>query len=84
MLGPLDELEWERRPDERPVRVFDPDNREHIGILKNASVVGLDTESDSFHRYFDKVCLIQLTTHECDWFFDPLSEGIPPALFFRA
>lgn len=38
--------------------------------------VGLDTEADSLHHYFEKVCLIQLSFSGSDYVVDPLS-GIP-------
>ncbi len=41
--------------------------------LAHASVVGVDTESDSFHRYHAKVCLIQLTALGMDILIDPLA-----------
>lgn len=36
-------------------------------------VVAVDTEADSLHSYFDKVCLIQLTANEDDLIIDPLA-----------
>ncbi|MDX1583744.1 MAG: ribonuclease D [Thermoanaerobaculia bacterium] len=35
--------------------------------------IAIDTEADSFHSYFDKVCLIQLTAGERDVLIDPLA-----------
>jgi len=43
-----------------------------VGKLKNCKVVGVDTESDSFHHYQEKVCLIQLSDLEQDYIVDPL------------
>ncbi len=40
--------------------------------LRDAAVVGVDTESDSFHHYQEKVCLIQLSNLEQDFIVDPL------------
>ncbi len=35
--------------------------------------VALDTEADSFHHYFEKVCLIQLSRDGSAWLVDPLA-----------
>ncbi|HEV7425878.1 MAG TPA: ribonuclease D [Thermoanaerobaculia bacterium] len=37
------------------------------------SVVAVDTEADSLHSYFDKVCLIQISAGEEDLVIDPLA-----------
>jgi ribonuclease D len=36
------------------------------------SIVAVDTEADSLHSYFDKVCLIQISTAGEDYVIDPL------------
>ncbi|TVQ92735.1 MAG: ribonuclease D [Deltaproteobacteria bacterium] len=41
--------------------------------LAKAPVIGVDTESDSFHHYQEKVCLIQFSDLERDYIVDPLS-----------
>lgn len=42
--------------------------------LKGAPAVALDTESDNFYHYFDKVCLVQLAVPEGrSWLVDPLA-----------
>lgn len=38
--------------------------------------VAIDTEADSLHSYFDKVCLMQFTVGGEDWIVDPLA-GFP-------
>ena len=43
---------------------------EEIGA---SSVIGIDTESDSFHHYREKVCLIQFSTKTADYLIDPLA-----------
>ena len=43
----------------------------HIGIAKR---VALDTEADSLHNYFEKVCLIQLSIAGQHYLVDPLSD----------
>ncbi|MDY7030823.1 MAG: HRDC domain-containing protein [Thermodesulfobacteriota bacterium] len=40
--------------------------------LKWQSQIGVDTESDGFHSYFEKLCLIQVSTSTCDIIIDPL------------
>ncbi len=40
--------------------------------LRGVDVVAIDTESDSFHRYREKVCLIQMTAAGQDVLIDPL------------
>lgn len=42
--------------------------------------LALDTESDPFHRYYEKVCLVQISTPERDLIFDPLVAGLPQNL----
>jgi len=44
-----------------------------VDRLKSAPVLGIDTESDSFYSYREKVCLIQLSDLEADYIVDPLS-----------
>jgi len=52
----------------------DTDERlaEMVKELEDATVIGVDTESDSFHHYQEKVCLIQFTDHKRDYIVDPL------------
>lgn len=38
-----------------------------------ADIIAVDTESDSFHHYREKVCLIQMTAHGEDAIIDPLA-----------
>ncbi|HEY6908764.1 MAG TPA: HRDC domain-containing protein [Myxococcales bacterium] len=42
--------------------------------------VALDTESNGFHAYFEKVCLLQIGTARADWVVDPLAVDIKPLL----
>ncbi|MBI4753730.1 HRDC domain-containing protein [Candidatus Desantisbacteria bacterium] len=37
------------------------------------TLIAVDTESDSFYSYFEKVCLLQVSTHETDYIVDPLA-----------
>ena len=45
---------------------------ELVERLSNAPIIGVDTESDSFHHYQEKVCLIQFSDLENDYILDPL------------
>jgi ribonuclease D len=38
-----------------------------------ADAIALDTEADSFHHYFEKVCLLQLSRDGTAWLVDPLA-----------
>lgn len=46
--------------------------RDAVEQLRRAAVLGVDTESDSFHHYQEKVCLIQISDFEADYVIDPL------------
>jgi ribonuclease D len=41
--------------------------------LSAASILALDTEASSFHRYRERVCLVQLSTRESTFLIDPLA-----------
>ncbi len=41
--------------------------------LAREPIVALDTEASSFHRYTERVCLIQLSTRDTTWLVDPLA-----------
>jgi ribonuclease D len=47
---------------------------EMIDRLAVQPVIAVDTEADSLHSYFDKVCLIQITAGEEDFVIDPLAK----------
>ncbi len=42
--------------------------------VKKSKQVAVDTEADSLHHYFEKVCLIQITLGETNYIVDPLVE----------
>ncbi len=42
--------------------------------IKTAEKVALDTEADSLHSYYEKVCLVQLTVNNKHYILDPLVE----------
>ena len=58
-----------------PARVVDsPDALSAcLQELGDASEVALDTEADSLHHYYEKVCLLQIGTPECVYLVDPLA-----------
>jgi ribonuclease D len=48
---------------------------EFLGHLAPHDRVALDTEADSLHCYFEKLCLIQISLPERHVLIDPLTEG---------
>lgn len=51
-----------------------PDGLERAAAeLAKATVIGVDTEGDSFHHYKEKTCLIQFSDLERDYMVDPLA-----------
>lgn len=52
------------------------------GALKQAGRISLDTEADSMHHYFEKVCLVQLSLGEENYIVDPLA-GLDLTGFFE-
>jgi len=48
--------------------------------LAREALIGIDTEADSFHSYFTKVCLVQISTRAHDVIIDPLAVGSLAAL----
>ncbi len=56
---------WIRTPDEL---------QQLVATLAGCRALALDTESDSLHHYFEKVCLIQLASDRGEaWLIDPLA-----------
>ncbi|MEE8408118.1 MAG: ribonuclease D, partial [Myxococcota bacterium] len=52
---------------------------EWVEHCADARVIAVDTESDSFHHYREKVCLIQMTARGVDAIVDPLAlESLQP------
>ncbi|MGZ6144091.1 MAG: ribonuclease D [Myxococcales bacterium] len=41
--------------------------------IERSERIGLDTESNGFHAYYEKVCLLQIATPDADWAVDPLA-----------
>jgi ribonuclease D len=46
---------------------------EMIEHLSHARHIALDTESNSFYAYFEKICLLQISTTERDYIVDPFA-----------
>jgi ribonuclease D len=46
-----------------------------INELEKSSHIAIDTESNSFYAYFNRICLIQVSTDEYDYIIDPFSVG---------
>jgi ribonuclease D len=44
-----------------------------IEHLSHARHIAIDTESNSFYAYFERICLIQVSTAERDYILDPLT-----------
>jgi ribonuclease D len=47
--------------------------RQLMGHLAGATVVALDTEASSFHRYHERIGLVQLSNRHDTWLLDPLA-----------
>lgn len=47
--------------------------RQLVDRLKNEPLLAVDTESNSLFAYFERVCLIQLSTRTADYLIDPLA-----------
>jgi ribonuclease D len=41
--------------------------------IEKERIIGLDTESDSFHHYQEQVCLVQVSTKTRDYLVDPIA-----------
>ena len=63
----------------QPVLVADPPALQGlVGALAGEPAIALDTESNSFHVYRERVCLIQISTRETDWVVDPFAVDLRP------
>jgi ribonuclease D len=47
--------------------------RELVAALRDEPVVAFDTESNSFHAYRERICLLQVSSRARDWIVDPLA-----------
>ena len=50
-----------------------PDFQQLLRKLAESTHVAIDTESNSFYAYFERVCLIQISVEEGDFVLDPLA-----------
>lgn len=50
-----------------------------VDELANHRYIAIDTESNSFYAYFEKLCLVQISTSDGDYVIDPLAvEDLSP------
>jgi len=62
-----------------PTLIADPASVEALAAtLRDEPRVAIDTESNSFHAYRERVCLIQLSVPGHDWIVDPLATAVEP------
>jgi ribonuclease D len=61
-------------PSLAPIFVADaPGVASLVEVLSDEPVIAVDTESNSFHVYRERVCLIQISTRSADYVVDPLA-----------
>jgi ribonuclease D len=61
-------------PRPEPVLVAEPAALSRLlEAVRGAPVVALDTESNSFHVYRERVCLLQISTRAADFVVDPIA-----------
>lgn len=51
-----------------------------LATIADARILALDTEGASFHRFVDRIYLLQLSTREQTAIIDPIPIGTPPRL----
>lgn len=56
-----------------PLIVDEKELKALVADLRKEPAVALDTEASSFHRYKERVCLIQLSTRDRTWLVDPIA-----------
>jgi ribonuclease D len=62
-------------PNNSHVYIADQESVETVtSALRGSDLIAIDTEADSFHHYFQKICLIQLTFDDKNYIVDPLAE----------
>ena len=66
-------------PEPAPTLIADPGSLGRlVQALRAEPVVALDTESNSFHVYRERICLVQISTRAHDYVLDPLSVDLTP------
>jgi ribonuclease D len=62
-----------------PVHVADPAALQLlIAALRPEPVLAFDTESNSFHVYRERVCLMQISSRSADYIVDPIAVDVRP------
>lgn len=74
-LGPIEQLRAETG-DDRPVAELRAPE-EVASALGEASSIAVDLETNAFHAYRERMCLVQLATPTADAFMDPVREDAP-------
>lgn len=49
------------------------DLRRHVDRWRSEALLAIDTEANSLYAYYERVCLVQLSTRERDFIIDPLA-----------
>ena len=63
----------------KPVLVADPAALDElVRAIEREPTVALDTESNSFHVYRERICLLQISTRMRDYVVDPLAVDVRP------
>ena len=63
----------------KPFLVADPPALQSLAdALAHEPVIALDTESNSFHVYRERVCLLQISTRAADWVVHPSAVDVRP------
>jgi ribonuclease D len=66
---------------EHPAYLDSPDDVEQfMRTVAHTREIALDTEGASFHRFVDRIYLLQLSTRERSAIIDPLGMDVPPGL----
>jgi ribonuclease D len=56
----------------------DEELKDFLATAAKASVIGVDTESNSLYAYFHEICLIQISLPWADYIIDPLTVDVTP------
>lgn len=66
--------------EQRPSRFIDTDDAfaALLREIEGEPALAVDTESNSFHAYVEKVCLLQLSTRTSDFVIDPFKVDLRP------
>ena len=63
-----------------PLILVDTDEAlaECLAHVRAATLLAVDTEADSFHSYYHRTCLLQVSAGEADYVVDPFAVGLEP------